>query len=415
MLNGSERILTVAQVTQYIKNLFAADSQLNKLRVSGEISNFKAHSSGHMYFTLKDAAASIRCVMFKSANGRLAFRPADGMKVVLSGRLSIYERDGLYQLYVESMAPEGVGSLFAAFEEMKKRLAAEGLFAPEVKKPLPRFPERIGLVTSPTGAAIRDILATLSRRFPQAEVLVVPVLVQGTEAAAQIAGAINFFNGIPDVDVLIIGRGGGSIEELWAFNEEVVARAIYRSRIPIVSAVGHETDFTIADFVADVRAATPTAAAEIIVPDQRELKQFLSTAKSRMAAVMSARLEHNRRYLERMASAREFARPSQRFDQHRQILDNLASRLDSRLAYLLQGCTAKLDLLAGKLGALSPEAVLARGFAICLDENGGVVRDAHCLAPDDLLRIRLHQGHAAARVIQTFAEEDLCLKQVKPS
>ncbi|MHB1255729.1 MAG: exodeoxyribonuclease VII large subunit [Dethiobacteraceae bacterium] len=404
MLNGSERILTVAQVTQYIKNLFAADSQLNKLRVSGEISNFKAHSSGHMYFTLKDAAASIRCVMFKSANGRLAFRPADGMKVVLSGRLSIYERDGLYQLYVESMAPEGVGSLFAAFEEMKKRLAAEGLFAPEVKKPLPRFPERIGLVTSPTGAAIRDILATLSRRFPQAEVLVVPVPVQGVGAAAQIAEAINFFNGIQDVDVLIIGRGGGSIEELWAFNEEVVARAIYSSRIPVVSAVGHETDFTIADFVADVRAATPTAAAEIIVPDQRELQQFLAMAKNRMTAVMKARLEHHRRYVERIASAREFVRPSQRFDQHRQILDNLASRLDSRLCYLLQGCTARLDFLAGKLGALSPEAVLARGFAICLDENGGVVRDAKQLAPDDLLRIRLHQGHADARVIQTYAK-----------
>ncbi|MBT9167571.1 MAG: Exodeoxyribonuclease 7 large subunit [Syntrophomonadaceae bacterium] len=407
MLNGSERVLTVAQVTQYIKNLFAADSQLNRLWVSGEISNFKSHSSGHMYFTLKDAAASLRCVMFRSANSRLTFRPADGMKVVLGGRLSIYERDGLYQLYVESMAPEGVGSLFAAFEEMKKRMAAEGLFAPEAKQALPRFPERIGLVTSPTGAAIRDILATLSRRFPLAEVLVVPVLVQGVAASAQIAEAINFFNSIPRVDVLIIGRGGGSIEELWAFNEEVVAKAIYSSRIPVVSAVGHETDFTIADFVADVRAATPTAAAEIVVPDQRELQQFLSMARSRMTAVISTKLEHHRRYLERIASAREFTRPSQRFDQHRQILDNLASRLDSRLSYLLHCCSAKLDFLAGKLGALNPEAVLARGFAICLDEHGGVVRDARHLAFDDLLRIRLHQGNADARVIQTYAEEAL--------
>ena len=405
MLNGSERILSVAQVTQYIKNLFAADSQLNRLRVSGEISNFKAHSSGHMYFTLKDAAAAIRCVMFKSANGRLTFRPADGMKVVLGGRLSVYERDGMYQLYVESMAPEGVGSLFAAFEEMKKRLTAEGLFAPEAKKPLPRFPERIGLVTSPTGAAIRDILATLSRRFRLADVLVVPVLVQGVEAAAQIAEAINFFNGILAVDVLIIGRGGGSIEELWAFNEEVVAKAIYSSRIPVVSAVGHETDFTIADFVADVRAATPTAAAEIVVPDQRELQQFLAMARSRMTAVMTAKLEHNRRYVERIASAREFTRPSQRFDQHRQMLDNLASRLENRLSYLMQSYTAKLDFLAGKLGALNPEAVLARGFAICLDENGRVVRDARQLAADDLLRVRLQQGNADARVIQTYAEE----------
>ncbi|MBS4007834.1 MAG: exodeoxyribonuclease VII large subunit [Clostridium sp.] len=404
MLNGSERILTVAQATQYIKNLFAADSQLNRLRVSGEISNFKAHSSGHMYFTLKDAAASMRCVMFKSANGRLTFRPADGMKVVLGGRLSVYERDGLYQLYVESMAPEGVGSLFAAFEEMKKRLAAEGLFAPEAKKTLPRFPERIGLVTSPTGAAIRDILATLSRRFPQAEVLLVPVLVQGVGAAAQIAEAIDFFNRLADIDVLIIGRGGGSIEELWAFNEEAVAKAIYSSRIPVVSAVGHETDFTIADFVADVRAATPTAAAEIVVPDQRELQQFLSMAKSRMTAVISSKLEHNRRYVDRIASAREFTRPSHRFDQHRQMLDNLASRLENRLSYLMQSYTAKLDFLAGKLGALNPDAVLARGFAICLDGNGKVVRDARQLAPDDLLRTRLHQGYADARVIQTYAK-----------
>lgn len=405
MLNENVRVLSVAQLTQYIKNLFAADSQLNRLRVSGEISNFKYHSSGHMYFTLKDAAASLRCVMFRSQNARLTFRPADGMKVVLGGRLSVYERDGQYQLYVDTMAPEGIGSLYAAFEELKKRLAAEGLFAQELKKPLPRIPERIGVVTSPTGAAVRDILTTLRRRFPRAEVLVVPVLVQGPEAAGQIAGAIDFLNGISGVDVMIIGRGGGSIEELWAFNEEVVARAIYHSRIPVVAAVGHETDVTIADFAADVRAATPTAAAELVVPDRRELEQALDAAKRRMAARMTARLEHDRRYVERLAAARVLTRPSERLDQHRQSLDHLAAKLESRMANLLQRCSARLDLLEGKLGALSPQAVLSRGFAICLDENGVVVRDAGQLTPGSGIRVRLEKGSADARVTQTYAEE----------
>lgn len=406
MFTTNSRVLTVAQLTQYIKNLFAADSQLSTLRVSGEISNFKYHSSGHMYFTLKDAVSSLRCVMFRSQNARLTFRPADGMKVILGGRISVYERDGQYQLYVDTMVPEGVGSLFAAFEEMKKRLAAEGLFAAEHKKPLPRIPARIGVVTSPTGAAVRDILTTISRRFPQVEVLVVPVLVQGPEAASQIAGAITFLNNVSGIDVIIIGRGGGSIEELWAFNEEIVARAVFGSRIPVVSAVGHETDFTIADFVADVRAATPTAAAEIVVPDQRELLQYLGAANRRMRARMTARLEQDKRYLERLATSRVLARPLERLEQHRQTVDNLASRLEARMAYLLQGCTARVELLSGKLGALSPEAVLGRGFAICLDAEGRVVRDAEQLLPGDAIGVRLQKGQVGASVTEINAEED---------
>ncbi|EEG78320.1 exodeoxyribonuclease VII large subunit [Dethiobacter alkaliphilus] len=405
MRRQSDGPVTVAQLTQYIKNLFAADSQLNSLRVSGEISNFKHHSSGHMYFTLKDAKASLRCVMFRSYNARLTFKPTQGMNVVVSGRISVYERDGQYQMYVENMLPEGVGSLFAAFEALKKRLAAEGLFAPEKKKQLPKLPTRIGVVTSPTGAAIRDILTTLKRRFPQAEVLVMPVLVQGPDAPEQIAEAIEFLNNIDDVDVMIIGRGGGAIEELWAFNEEVVARAVYASDIPVVSAVGHETDFTIADFVADVRAATPTAAAEIVVPDQREIMQYLDSAKQRMAAKLAAKLEHDRRYLERLASSRVLTRPLERLEQYSQVLDNLSARLETRMQYLLQGCQSRVSVLEGKLTALSPEAVLARGFAICLDEKGNVVRDAALLNRDDLLKLRLQRGTVTARVEETDTEE----------
>lgn len=405
MSTHSGRTLTVAQLTQYIKNIFAADPQLNLLRVSGEISNFKHHSSGHMYFTLKDAAASLRCVMFRSAAARLTFIPANGMKVVLGGKISVYDRDGQYQLYVDSMVPEGVGSLFAAYEEMKNRLAAEGLFAAEYKKILPKIPARIGVVTSPTGAAVRDILTTLSRRFPQAEVLVVPVLVQGPGAAEQIAEAIGFLNQVPEVDVMIIGRGGGSIEELWAFNEEVVARAVFASVVPVVSAVGHETDFTIADFVADVRAATPTAAAEIAVPDQREIVQYLAAAGRRMTTKLTAKLAQDRRYLERLATSRVLTSPLERVEQYSQAVDNLASRLETRMGYVLQGSRSKVDLLAGKLQALSPEAVLGRGFSICLDGDGNVVRDAAALTPGQELLLRLERGRAGVQVKETHTEE----------
>ncbi|MCR3922076.1 MAG: exodeoxyribonuclease VII large subunit [Firmicutes bacterium] len=399
------RVLTVGQLTTYIKNLFTADPQLNRLRVSGEISNFKHHSSGHMYFTLKDSQAALRCVMFRSANARLTFRPANGMKVVINGKLSIYERDGQYQLYVESMLPEGVGSLFAAFEELRAKLMAEGLFSDEWKKPLPRFPQRIGVITSPTGAAIRDIVTTLTRRYPQAEVLIVPVLVQGPGAPAQIAEAIGFMNTVPAMDVLITGRGGGSIEELWAFNEEIVARAIFDSEIPVIAAVGHETDFTIADFVADMRAATPTAAAELAVPDQREIMQFLEVTQRRLIQKVNGRIEQDKRYLEKLAAARVLTRPLERVEQATQTLDNLYSRLEARMAYLVQGRTAKLDILMGKLGALNPEAVLERGFSICYDQAGQVVRDAKYLQIGDNVQIRLRLGHAGAQIRDIKTEE----------
>lgn len=398
MMQENGHVFTVAELTSYLKEMFAADPLLNRLRVSGEISNFKHHSSGHMYFTLKDRTAQLRCVMFRSANVRLNFRPQDGMKVVASGRLSIFERDGQYQLYVESMAPEGVGSLYAAYLALKEKLAAEGLFDAAHKKKLPAIPGRIGLVTSPTGAAVRDILTTLRRRFPLAEVLLVPVLVQGPEAPGQIVEALRLLDEVPDVDVIIVGRGGGSIEELWAFNDEMVARAIHATRVPVVSAVGHETDFTIADFVADVRAATPTAAAELVAPDRRELDARLVNAARRMRSVLSRKLEQDRRYLERLASARALARPHERVMQLGQVVDSLSAGLESRMSSCLQGAGARLESLEGRLLALNPQAVLKRGYAICLDARGRFVKRAQDVSPGDEIEVRLARGALEARV-----------------
>ncbi|MBT9172774.1 MAG: Exodeoxyribonuclease 7 large subunit [Syntrophomonadaceae bacterium] len=402
MTDDSSRILTVGQLTQYLKELFTADPQLSRLRVSGEISNFKRHTSGHLYFTLKDALASLRCVMFRSQSTRLNFRPADGMQVVAAGRVSVYERDGQYQLYVESLAPEGVGSLYAAFAELKQRLQAEGLFAAEHKKKLPRFPRRLGLVTSLTGAVVRDFLTTVGRRYPQAEVLIVPVLVQGPEAPGQIVAGIQLLNRTPGIDAIVLARGGGAIEELWAFNEESVARAIHASDLPVVSAVGHETDFTIADFVADVRAATPTAAAELAVPDQREIQAFLLSARQRMAAALQRNLEQDRRYLERLASGAALTRPLDRLEQQKQSLDNVQTRLESRIYFLLQKFRSSLEAIEAKLTALNPNQVLERGYALCLDRTGQVVRDAAGLAPGDSLEILLQRGRAEVVVEKAY-------------
>lgn len=405
MDNEYGHVLSVTELTQYIKEKFNADPLLNRLRVNGEISNFKHHSSGHMYFTLKDHNAALRCVMFRSANRRLNFLPADGMKVIAAGRVTIYERDGQYQLYVDSLLPEGVGSLYAAFEQLKEKLATEGLFDSAVKKKLPRLPQRIGVVTSPTGAAVRDIVTTVSRRYPLAEILIVPVLVQGPDAPGQIAAALSFINSVPGVDVIIVGRGGGSIEELWAFNEEIVARAIFASKVPVISAVGHETDFTIADFVADVRAATPTAAAELAVPDSREIRNFLDTAQKRLVTITSGRLEENKRYLTKLASARVLVRPLERVDQARQTLDNLTTGLEVRMNYYLKGLAARLELMKGKLAALNPQAVLNRGFSICYDSKGNIITDSGCLQPGDGILLRLRKGRAEAAVTHTYTEE----------
>ncbi|WP_318978592.1 exodeoxyribonuclease VII large subunit [Effusibacillus dendaii] len=351
-----EQILSVSELTAAIKMLLEQDPELSDVWVRGEISNYTHHSSGHMYFTLKDAGSRVKSVMFASKNRNLQFLPKEGMKVIVRGYLSVYERDGQYQLYVEDMQPDGMGSLFLAFQQLKERLEKEGLFDYTHKKQLPEFPKRIGVVTSPTGAAVRDIITTIRRRYPLADILLLPVLVQGAEAAPMIANAIHTLNESAEwqIDVMIVGRGGGSLEELWAFNEEVVARAIFASRIPVISAVGHETDFTIADFVADVRAATPTAAAELAVPHLTELIRHMDNLRERLAVAMENRIQGYRKQLERFERSAVFRRPLDRVQQLRQQVDHLENELELRLVKWVSVRNKRLNDLSGRLMQKSP-------------------------------------------------------------
>ncbi|WP_201318808.1 exodeoxyribonuclease VII large subunit [Paenibacillus sp. EPM92] len=327
-------IYSIKELNRVIKNKLEADDALQNVWVRGEISNFTHHSSGHMYFTLKDADSRLKSIMFASYNQRLGFIPKEGTKVLACGNISVYERDGAYQFYVTQMQPDGIGSLYLAYEQLKKKLEAEGLFAPERKKPIPAFPHAIGVITSPTGAAVRDIIITLQRRYPSVPVLLYPVLVQGKQAAPSIVRAVEEMNRLNEVDVLIVGRGGGSLEELWAFNEEIVARAIYASVLPVISAVGHETDFTIADFVADLRAATPTAAAELAVPHHLELAQRIAHLKQRLYGGLTSRLEGGRERLKRLQRSPYLTNP------RRQLMLQPAERLDrikEQLIYKMRG------------------------------------------------------------------------------
>ncbi|MGG2200629.1 MULTISPECIES: exodeoxyribonuclease VII large subunit [Paenibacillus] len=327
-------IYSIKELNRVIKNKLEADDALQNVWVRGEISNFTHHSSGHMYFTLKDADSRLKSIMFASYNQRLGFIPKEGTKVLACGNISVYERDGAYQFYVTQMQPDGIGSLYLAYEQLKKKLEAEGLFAPERKKPIPAFPRAIGVITSPTGAAVRDIIITLQRRYPSVPVLLYPVLVQGKQAAPSIVRAVEEMNRLNEVDVLIVGRGGGSLEELWAFNEEIVARAIYASVLPVISAVGHETDFTIADFVADLRAATPTAAAELAVPHHLELAQRIAHLKQRLYGGLTSRLEGGRERLKRLQRSPYLTNP------RRQLMLQPAERLDrmkEQLIYKMRG------------------------------------------------------------------------------
>lgn len=319
--------VTVTALTKYIKRKFDVDPHLTDIWVKGEISNFNLHSRGHMYFTLKDDKARIQAVMFAGANKSLKFKPENGMKVLLRGEISVYEQSGGYQIYVKEMQPDGIGSLYLAYEELKRNLQKEGLFDPKHKKSIPKFPSQIGVITSPTGAAIRDIISTINRRYPQAKVILIPALVQGVQAGTSIVNAINKANHLGQVDVLIVGRGGGSIEELWAFNEEIVARAIFSSAIPIISAVGHETDFTIADFVADLRAPTPTGAAELAVPHFSELLDRLLDRKNRLKRSMQEKLTSKKDRLNQFQTSYAFRYPKQLYLQKEQQLDLLVERL----------------------------------------------------------------------------------------
>ena len=419
-------ILEVSQVNAYIKEMMDGDSLLGGLCVRGEISNYKRYPSGHHYFTLKDGEAALKCVMFRSSAARLRFRPENGMTVLAAGRITVYPRDGAYQLYCVSMSPEGAGDLALAFEQLKKKLEGEGLFDPDHKKPLPAFPGKIAVITSSAGAAFHDILRVLGRRYPLTEVTLLPVRVQGTEAPREIAGAIDYANRYQVADLILTGRGGGSVEDLWAFNEEIVARAIYRSEIPVISAVGHEPDVTIADYVADVRAATPSNGAELAVPDQAELRTMLHGYQTRMIQTMGKRLKLSRQQLELRKNARVLQSPTRYLEDRRQRLDGLMDRLGramlqrenlaraevlSRQQKLKAAWEQSLHVrqrtagtLAARLDAMSPLKVLSRGYSITETPSDSAVRSGAELKPGDHIQIRFAQGRASATVEQVMED-----------
>lgn len=392
-------IYTVSQVNQYIKSLLDRDRELTALYVRGEISNYKAYPSGHHYFSLKDGEGAIRCVMFKREAMSLRFRPENGMKVIAFGRVAVFPRDGQYQLYCSALTPEGVGDLHMAFEQLKQKLYAEGLFDPAHKKPIPRFPKRIALVTSSAGAAVRDMLRILGARWPMAEVFLLPVRVQGAEAPGEICAAIAWANRHQVADLIITGRGGGSMEDLWAFNDENVARTIYHSDIPVISAVGHEPDVTIADFVADLRAATPSNAAELAVPDQNEVAVWLRQMEGRLAQAMGRKLDSARRDLDRAARCRALQDPMNYVDDKRMVLDYQREKLAAGLNTALSRERQRFGQLASKLDALSPLKVLGRGYAIPRKVDGSVVRSTADVASGDSLKLRVADGEINCQVI----------------
>jgi exodeoxyribonuclease VII large subunit len=392
-------VLSVSQLNRYIKMNFDADENLANIFISGEISNFTNHyRTGHLYFTLKDDSAAVRAVMFNSSAKRLKFMPEDGMKVIARGRVSVYEASGQYQLYVDDMQPDGVGALNLAYEQLKEKLQKEGLFSEHHKKPLPPYPEKVGVITSPTGAAVRDIINVLGRRFPYAEIVFCPVLVQGDGAHLQLTDAVNLFNSERAADVIIIGRGGGSIEDLWEFNDEGLARAVYNSEIPVISAVGHETDFTICDFVADMRAPTPSAAAELAVPDANELQYALSALKNRMFLNVSSGIADRRSRLEYLTSKGALKSPDEMLSNRSQRLDTAFSKMMSSYENRIGGKKVEFISAATALSKLDPMSVLMRGFAFVSDKNGKNVYSSQALAKGDKINVRFHDGSAVCEV-----------------
>lgn len=388
MTELTPKIATVSQINGYIKKILDNNIILNNIWIKGEISNFKAHYSGHLYITLKDEHSVLKAVMFKSAARTLQFKPEDGMKVLARGRISSYEAGGVYQLYVEEMTPDGVGALYIAYEQLKKKLEQEGLFDQEHKRAIPQYPERIGVITATTGAAVRDIIHVISRRYPYAQIIIYPSLVQGEGAAPNIVKGIEYFNQHKLVDTIIAGRGGGSIEDLWAFNEEIVARAIYASEIPVISAVGHETDYTIADFVADLRAPTPSAAAEIAVPSQIELKNLLTGTQVRLSQAITNRIAAMRARTERLT----LKNPQGLIDENTMRLEHFIKDMEHCVRMCLQNKKEQMGGFCAKLDALSPLAVMARGYAIALKADGTVIRSAKRLRKGSHFELKFRDG-----------------------
>lgn len=392
-------VLSVSQLNRYVKSIIEQDYNLQTVFVQGEISNFTNHyRTGHYYMTIKDEYSSIRAVMFKSANSRLRFMPENSMNVIIKGRVSVFERDGQYQLYIDDMQPDGAGALSLAFEQLKNKLTAEGLFDESRKRPIPRFPERVGVVTSPTGAAIRDIINVISRRFPAAELILCPVQVQGASAAGQIKAAIELFNTKTAADVLIVGRGGGSAEELWAFNEEPVARAVAASEIPVISAVGHETDFTICDFAADLRAPTPSAAAEIAVPDITALGELLGSFSRRMNSAVGGTLTHEKARLEARAQLLKRLSPRNYIDDLAARCGGAGVRIDSAVRHSMELRRGEIAALCARLDALSPLRVIARGYAVA-SSGGKVLTSPSQVKVGDTIDLRLAGGELKCEVI----------------
>ena len=393
-----QKVLSITQINEYIRAQMDRDALLNSVAVRGEISNYKMYPSGHHYFTLKDESAALKCVMFKGNAMRLRFRPDNGMKVIAMGKISVYPRDGAYQLYCTGMAMDGIGDLYAAFEQLKVKLAAQGLFDPAHKKPIPKHPRTIGIVTSSAGAALHDMLRILKKRYPLSQVRLLPVRVQGVEAPGEIAAAIRYANHYSLADLLIVGRGGGSIEDLWAFNDERVAYAIYESKIHIISAVGHEPDVTISDFVADLRAATPSNAAELAVPDQDALRQSLDSMSAAMAASLNRQLISARRHLNVLSASPALQSPTSYLDQKRVGLDRLREHLISAETRSIDRKKQGFIGLTAKLDAMSPLKVLTRGYAMTQTEDGGVIRSVQQVQPGDQIQISLSDGRVSAAV-----------------
>ena len=394
----AQQILSITQINEYIRSKMDTDALLNGIAVRGVISNYKVYPSGHHYFTLKDEGAALKCVMFKGNALRLRFRPDNGMKVIAMGKISVYPRDGAYQLYCSAMAMDGIGDLYAAFEQLKKKLEAQGLFDPAHKKPLPKYPGTIGIVTSSAGAAVHDMLRILRKRYPLSRVRLLPVRVQGAEAPAEIAGAIRYANLHHLADLLIVGRGGGSIEDLWAFNDEQVAYAIYESDIPVISAVGHEPDVTISDFVADLRAATPSNAAELAVPDQDALRQTLDSMSSAMATALSRQLTAARRHYQLLAAHPALQSPVNYLEQRRKSLEILKNKLVSAQNQGISLRKQRYIAVTAKLDAMSPLKVLTRGYAMAQTEDGTVLRSVTQAHPGDQIQISVSDGKLSAAV-----------------
>lgn len=391
--------VTVSQLNGYIKSLFERDDVLSGISVSGEISNIKYHSSGHLYLTLKDENATVSAVMFRTDVMRMNFRPENGMRVIASGRVSVYERGGQYQLYISYMKPDGIGTLYMALEKLKKQLSAEGLFDESRKKALPEYPKRIGVVTSPTGAVIRDIIRVSGRRFPNCEVVLFPVHVQGDLAVSEICAGIDYFNIEKSVDVLIVGRGGGSLEDLWAFNCEAVVRAIAKSEIPVISAVGHQTDFTLSDLAADKTAATPSMAAELATPDAEELCVELSTSLARMEILARRMLDSKRFYLDDRSNVLELNSPKNKLLRAVALLESKSERLRTLINTKVADVRLFLARGTARLEALSPLAVLTRGYGFIEDKEGNTVTSVERISVDDTVKITMKDGSADAKIL----------------